>query len=111
MFFEQYSHEPYIAVARFWIHSLGKRETWADRLVEKHQRGYQALNVMERHLAGRRYFVGERLSIADLALFAYTHVAHEGDFSLEHYPEVRAWLARVLAEPGYVPITHSRFDR
>lgn len=102
--------EQYIAVARFWIHSLGKRDTWADRLVEKHERGYQALDVMERQLGSRRYFVGERLSIADLALYAYTHMANEGDFNLERYPEVRAWLARVAAEPGHVPITQSRFD-
>src|SRR5262249_28736352 len=81
-FFEQYSHEPQIAVARFWIHSLGKRKEWADRLQEKWQKGYQALDAMERHLASHKFFVGERYSIADIALYAYTHVADEGDFDL-----------------------------
>jgi glutathione S-transferase len=109
MFFEQYSHEPYIAVARFWIHSLGKRTEWADKLRERHERGYQALAVMERHLTGRRFFVDERYSIADIALYAYTHVAGEGDFDLGPYPQVRAWLARVAAEPGHVPITQRTF--
>jgi glutathione S-transferase len=105
MFFEQYSHEPYVAVARFWVHSLGKGEEWADQLAEKRERGYQALEVMERHLAGRRFFVAERYTIADIALYAYTHVAHEGGFDLAPYPAVRGWLARVAAEPGHVPIT------
>ncbi len=109
MFFEQYSHEPYIAVARFWIHSLGKREEWADRLREKWERGYQVLDVMERHLSGRRFLVDDRYSIADIALYAYTHVAHEGDFDLARYPEVRAWLGRVAAQPGHVPITQRAF--
>ena len=104
MFFEQYSHEPYIAVARFWRHFL-------DRPVddEKIERGYQALDVMERHLEARRFFVAERYSIADIALYAYTHVASEGGFDLAPYPHVRAWLARVAAEPGHVPITQRTF--
>jgi glutathione S-transferase len=109
MFFEQYSHEPYIAVARFWIHSLGKREEWADRLREKHERGYQALGVMEQHLGGRRFLSGEAPSVADLALYAYTHVADEGDFDLASYPRIRAWLAQVASLPGYVPITRRDF--
>jgi len=103
MFFEQYSHEPYIAVARFWTHYLGKAVD-----AEKIERGYQALDVMERHLASRRFFVAERYSIADIALYAYTHVAHEGGFDLAAYPHVRAWLARVAAEPRHVPITAPR---
>jgi glutathione S-transferase len=99
MFFEQYSHEPYIAVARFWRHFL-------DRPVddERMDRGRQALGVMERHLARRRFFVDDRYSIADVALYAYTHVADEGGFDLAPHPAVRAWLARVAAEPGHVPI-------
>ena len=105
MFFEQYSHEPYIAVARFWTHYLGKAVD-----AEKIERGYQALDVMERHLGGRRFFVGERYTIADIALYAYTHVAHEGGFDLAAYPNVRAWLARVAAEPGHVPITQRQFE-
>jgi len=105
MFFEQYSHEPYIAVARFWIHSLGKREEWAEKLKERFDRGYQALAVMEKHLATRAFFVGERYSIADIALYAYTHVAHEGDFDLGAFPRVPAWLARVAEQPRHVRIT------
>src|SRR5207249_11383294 len=85
MFIEQYSHEPYIAVARFWTHYLGKAVD-----VEKIVRGYQALDGMERHLGARRFFVAERYTIADIALYAYTHVAHEGGFDLAAYPNVRA---------------------
>ena len=110
MFFEQYSHEPQIAVARFWIHSLGKRKEWADRLQEKWQKGYQALDAMERHLDGRTFFVGERYSIADIALYGYTHVAEEGDFELARYPRIRAWLDRVADQPGHILITQSEFD-
>jgi glutathione S-transferase len=110
MFFEQYSHEPTIAVARFWIHSLGKRQEWTDRLQEKWQKGYQALDVMERHLDGRRFFVAETYSIADIALYAYTHVAEEGDFDLGRYPKIRGWLARVADQPNHVLITQGDFD-
>ena len=109
MFFEQYSHEPQIAVARFWIHSLHKRREWADRLQEKWQKGYQALDVMERHLASRRFFVGERYSIADIALYAYTHVAEEGEYDLARYPNTRAWLDRVAEQPRHVLITQADF--
>jgi len=109
MFFEQYSHEPYVAVARFWIHSLGKRAAWADRLQEKWQKGYQALDAMERHLEGRRFFVGERYSIADIALYGYTHVAEEGDFELARYPRIRAWLDRVADQPNHILITQAEF--
>jgi glutathione S-transferase len=104
MFFEQYSHEPYIAVARFWRHYLGKPVD-----DERMDRGRQALGVMEQHLARRRFFVADRYGIADIALYAYTHVADEGGFDLAPYPAVRAWLARVAAEPGHVPITERRF--
>jgi glutathione S-transferase len=109
LFFEQYSHEPNVAVARFWIHSLGKRAEWADRLEEKWRRGHDALGVMERHLDGRRFFVGERYGIADIALYAYTHVAEEGDFDLSGYPRIRAWLDRVADQPGHVLITQGVF--
>jgi glutathione S-transferase len=109
LFFEQYSHEPSIAVARFWIHSLGKRREWAARLEEKWQRGHQALAVMERHLDGRRFFVGERYGIADIALYAYTHVAEEGEFDLSGYPRIRAWLDRIADQPGHVMITQGVF--
>jgi glutathione S-transferase len=108
MFFEQYSHEPYIAVVRAWLHVFG---TTVDpgQLRERRERGHQALGVMERHLTGRAWFVDDRYTIADIALYAYTHVAEEGGFDLGPYPGVRAWLARVAAEPGHVPITRREF--
>jgi glutathione S-transferase len=105
MFFEQYEHEPSIAVARYIRHLLPPghpREAELPRLLE---RGNAALAVMEAHLARRPFLVGERCSIADLALYAYTHVADEGGFDLLPYPAVRAWLERLAAEPGHVPIT------
>jgi glutathione S-transferase len=105
MFFEQYSHEPYIAVLRFWAHLP---ELTAQQQAERpgrKARGEQALGVMEQHLAARSFFVGERYGIADIALYAYTHVAEEGGFDLAPYPAMRAWLARVAAQAGHVPIT------
>ncbi|HTO52402.1 MAG TPA: glutathione S-transferase family protein [Myxococcota bacterium] len=104
MFFEQYSHEPYIAVVRSW-HHFGLLDQFQSQLADKIERGYAALGVMESHLAGRSFFVGERYSIADIALYAYTHVADEGKFDLGPYPAVRRWLERVRAQPRYVPIT------
>jgi glutathione S-transferase len=105
MFFEQYSHEPYVAVARAWLHLFGMDEERRRQLPQKQRLGYDALRVMEGHLAARAFFVGERYSIADIALFAYTHVADEGGFDLGRFPAVRAWLDRVRAEPGHIPIT------
>ena len=102
MFFEQYSHEPYVAVARFWL--TKGIEVSAEDLAERQRVGYLALDAMEGHLAGKEYLVGERYSIADIALYAYTHVAHEGGFDLGGYPAVRAWLERVATRPGHVPI-------
>jgi glutathione S-transferase len=105
MFFEQYDHEPAIAVVRFWLAYSGKpRETFESRLEERHAAGYRALDAMERHLEGREWLVGPTPTLADIALYAYTHVAHEGEFALEGYPWIRAWLARVAAQPGHVPI-------
>jgi glutathione S-transferase len=98
MFFEQYSHEPAIAVARFIVQFL--KQPADARLPGLHERGRRALAVMEQHLADRLWFVGAQLTIADLALFAYTHKADEGGFDLAAYPAVRAWLARCLAQPG-----------
>ena len=98
MFFEQYTHEPAIAVARFVHVFLGKHDD--PRLPELLKRGYAALGVMERHLAGRDFFAGDSLSLADLSLFAYTHKAGDGGFDLGPYPAVRNWLARVAATPG-----------
>ena len=105
LFFEQYSHEPYIAVARSWLMLTGLDEARRAALPEKQRLGYQALQVMEQHLAGRDFFVGGAYSIADIALYAYTHVADEGGFDLARFAAVRAWLDRVRARPGHVAIT------
>jgi glutathione S-transferase len=103
LFFEQYSHEPNIAVARFWqIFDVTPPEH--DREA-KHKGGVAALKAMEQHLTNRQFLVADRYSIADIALYAYTHVAPEGGFELEPYPAIRAWLARVATHPGHVPIT------
>ena len=104
MFFEQYSHEPYIAVVRFWCFS-GQADKMKDEIPARMERGYQALAVMEKHLTEQDFFAGGAYSIADIALYAYTHVADEGRFDLGPYPAVRAWLERVAAQPGHVPIT------
>lgn len=104
MCFEQYSHEPYVAVARAWLHLFGLDEERRGILPQKQKLGYDALAVMEGHLATRTFFVGERYSIADVALYAYTHVAHEGGFDLARFPHVQRWLARVAAQPRHVPI-------
>jgi glutathione S-transferase len=102
LFFEQYSHEPYIAVARFWA-LAGITPTDEER--EAKQRGGQfALGALERHLTEREFLVAGRYTIADIALYAYTHVAPEGGFELEPYPALRAWLERVAAQPGHVAI-------
>jgi glutathione S-transferase len=104
MFFEQYDHEPAIAVARFWLRYSGRPEAFADRLPERQAAGYRALDAMERHLDGRPYLVGDAMTLADVVLYAYTHVADEGGFDLERYPAIRGWLERVASEPGHVPI-------
>ncbi len=103
LFFEQYSHEPHIAVARFWAHA-GITPSEEERGA-KLRAGTTALDAMERHLATRSFFVSERYTIADIALYAYTHVAPEGGFALEPYPAIRAWIERVAAQPGHIPIT------
>jgi glutathione S-transferase len=102
--FEQYSHEPNIAVARFWLSYSGTPELFAERLPARMKGGYAALDAMEGHLESRTYVVGERYSLADISLYAYTHVAHEGGFDLDPYPAIRRWLGRVTAHPGHVPI-------
>ncbi len=106
MFFEQYSHEPYVAVARFWIAFAPKPEFEKKKhlVPEWHAKGNAALGVMEAHLCRRDWFAGGRYSIADIALYGYTHCAADGGFDLSAYPAVQAWLARVAAEPGYVPL-------
>jgi len=103
MFFEQYSHEPYIAVVRHWIHT-GLSAGREAEIEERRSRGHAALGVMQRHLADHEYFVDDRYSIADIALYAYTHVAHEGGFDLSGYPAIGVWLDRVRTQPGHTPI-------
>jgi glutathione S-transferase len=104
MFFEQYSHEPYVAVVRFW-HFSGQLESHRAELPAKLERGHHALGVMEQHLSERAFFVAERYSVADVALYAYTHVADEGGFELGRYPAVGRWLEGVRSQPGHVRIT------
>ncbi len=102
MFFEQYSHEPYIATARYIIRYLGRPAEQEQRLQDRMAPGYAALQVMQQHLKTRKYFVGEHYTIADIALYAYTHVAHEGGFDLTPYPAVRTWLERISSQTCYV---------
>lgn len=106
MFFEQYSHEPNIATLRYWItHKVEMTEERTIAVPTKRRLGYDALGVMEGHLKERAFFAGGRLSIADIALYAYTHVAEEGGFDLAAYPALRAWLDRVAADAPHIPIT------
>ncbi|MFQ5972748.1 MAG: glutathione S-transferase family protein [Alphaproteobacteria bacterium] len=105
MFFEQYSHEPAIAVARSILMHEDEAGPRRALLPELEERGYRALDVMEGHLTGRTFFVGESYTVADIALYAYTHVADEGGFTLDGVPAIRAWLDRVAAQPGHIPIT------
>jgi glutathione S-transferase len=104
MFFEQYDHEPAIAVTRFWLTYSGRPEAFAPRLEERIAAGHRALAAMEGHLCDHAYLVGDAMTLADIALYAYTHVAPEGGYELDGYPAIRAWLGRVAAEPGHVPI-------
>jgi glutathione S-transferase len=106
MFFEQYSHEPYVATSRFIVRHFPADSPRRAELPDRMKRGYDALGVMEKHLAQRRFFVGERYTIADIALYAYTHVADQGNFDLSRFPNVLAWLGRVKDQPKYVPITY-----
>lgn len=105
MFFEQYSHEPYVATPRFIARHLPADSPRRAELPERLERGRAALAVMDRHLAGQRYFVGHRYTIADIALYAYTHVAHEGGHDLAPFTHVRAWLDRVQSQPGHMLLT------
>ena len=104
MFFEQYDHEPAIAVARFLKTYAGRPGLYEARKDELLERGYRALDAMERQLTGREYLVAGVPTLADIALYAYTHVAGEGGLQLDRYPGIRTWLARIAAEPGHVPI-------
>jgi len=104
MFFEQYSHEPYIATSRFIIHYLGSPEERQDELEEKKAGGYKALDVMEGELSESDFIANNAYSIADIALYAYTHVANEGGFDLTNYPSINAWMDRVRKQRNYVVI-------
>ena len=107
MFFEQYNHEPNVATLRFWLAFLGEErlsDVQRSLLPGKREAGEAALRLMDEHLAGRDWFVGSRLSLADIALYTYTHVADEGGFDLGRYPAVTAWIARIASMPGYLPM-------
>jgi glutathione S-transferase len=101
LFFEQYSHEPFIATSRFWIQHEPDSPEKTALLASKRDGGWAAQKIMETHLAKNDFFVGD-YTIADIALFAYTHVEHEGGFPLEGFPKIREWIARVKAQPGFV---------
>jgi glutathione S-transferase len=103
MFFEQYSHEPYVAVPRFWL--TKNVEVDPETLAERQRVGYLAFDAMESHLAGNDYLAAGRYTLADIALYAYTHVADEGGFDMSGYPAIAAWVDRVASQPGHVAIT------
>jgi glutathione S-transferase len=104
--FEQYNLEPNIGTARFWLHSLGQTPAeLGDKLTDRLGKGHDALAVLEQALTGRSFLVGESYSLADVALYAYTHVAPEGGFPLDRYAAIRAWIRRVESEPRWAPIT------
>ena len=105
LFFEQYSHEPFIATSRFIIKYLGRPPEREADLARKREGGLKALAIMESALQGSHYLTGENFTIADIALFAYTHVSHEGDFHLQAFPAIRAWIERITARPDYVPMS------
>jgi glutathione S-transferase len=108
MFFEQHSLEPHIGAAWFWLTLIrGGRDLQAHAIEDWMENGYRALGVMETHLAKRPFLAAGRYTIADIALYAYTHMAHECDFDLRKFPAVRDWLARVAAQPGHVPMNFS----
>jgi len=109
MFFEQYSHEPYVAVARFWLHYAPKAELAKKQhlVAEWHDKGNAALGVMNTHLKAHDWFAGPNYSIADISLYGYTHCAAEGGFNLADYPAVTKWLARVALQPGHIPLEES----
>jgi glutathione S-transferase len=104
-FFEQYDHEPTIAVARFMLMVSGEPERYAAELPAKQAGGYRALDAMERHLDGRAYLVGDSPTLADISLYGYTHVADEAGLDMSGYPAIGAWLDKIAALPGHVPIT------
>ena len=107
LFFEQYSHEPNIATPRYWISVLQQPEKYREQIEQKQKLGYAALNVMEQHLKNRDFFVGNKYTIADIGLYAYTHVAEAGGFNLTKFPAILAWFDRVKSQPRHITITDS----
>ncbi len=105
LFFEQSSHEPFIATSRFWISILGKAQEYKQEIDQKREPGYAALEIMEKHLTHHNFFVAERYTIADIALFAYTHVADEGGFDLTKFSAIQAWIEKIKKQPRYMTIT------
>jgi glutathione S-transferase len=104
--FEQYNLEPNIGTARFWLTSLHKTpQELGEKLTEKIAKGHDALVVLERGLTGKPFLVADQYSLADIALYAYTHVAPEGGLPLDAYPNIRAWIERIGSQPGWAPIT------
>lgn len=104
MFFEQFSHEPYIAKSRFWVSILNAKEHYEEQLAALIPLGYAAMDVMEVHLANHSFFVNNRYSIADIALYAYTHVAEEGSFDLSRYINIQNWFKRIESQPEFITI-------
>ena len=104
MFFEQYELEVTLAVVRFWLKYSGRPEAFADQIEGKREHGYRTLAAMEKHIDSREWFVGSSPTLADIALYGYAHVGHEGGFEMERFPAIRAWIDRVAAMPGHVPI-------
>jgi glutathione S-transferase len=104
MFFEQYSHEPFIATSRFWLQHKPDSPEKTALLTSNREGGSAALKIMEDHLSKNHFFVGD-YSIADIALFAYTHVSHEGGFPLDNFPKIRSWIERLQAEPGFIAMS------
>lgn len=106
--FEQYSHEPNIATPRFWITELKQAEEYQEQIEQKRKLGYKALNIMEQHLKNRDFFVANKYTIADIALYAYTHVAEEGGFDLSNFSAINSWLKKVQSQPRHILITDSQ---
>lgn len=107
LFFEQYSHEPNIATPRYWISELKQADKYREQIEQKRKLGYAALNVMEQHLKNHDFFVSDKYTIADIALYAYTHVAEEGGFDLTKFSAILAWFERVRSQPRHILITDS----
>ena len=110
LFFEQYSHEPNIATPRYWISELKQADKYREQIEQKRKLGYAALNVMEQHLKDLDFLVADKYTIADIALYAYNHVAEEGGFDLTKFPAILAWFERIKSQPRHILITDSQFN-